>query len=766
MNNLILYEKMGLTQKRQSFSGSMEIDFFKELYSFLVAHSELEILINDLLCNKACNSTFFEILNNKTILYDMINNSGKGFTDIGLEEECENNDLYYLFLEIKVNLTKYLNETEYLYLYRFLEQSSFFTGLCIPKQCLQFFTNFVNKEKNEKFFQYLDISLGINMITNYSVIEPKQSKSFMIIFFMIITYLIVKFTISLFGFIIFKIFEEQDRLTTTTSVSEEDDLDESTLSNAINQQLHTETFLFTTRKKKVSVNKRKHYSKPKLIFWKVYKFLSFRSNLKYLIAIKNKYYDDSEIEYISFFRFLLLFWFIFNHNIYALIKIPHKDFTNYNFFTSIWFTIIKYSAFSSECWIMLDGVIVSYKLMSYLKKYGKEKDSFSVGTFLRFYLISATKISLFLFSFLVLHVYLGEFAGEIKNTPILQYFIENINNKRECQTSPFSIFIPFYIQYCSGSKENPIGFRNCYRFVNILMNEFYCFTFILIIFYLAYAFKSKLFDFTITCLFLINLSLSFLSYGESIPKCEYFCLSYILGETSGYTYTHLFLNTYMIGVFTGLVYFYYNDITSSNPISTDELRYIPFGFTFNIMKFFDRSGKTLLKFYFILSILCQIFISMSFYFYIQFFSQGTSNGETIKNNFNIKVNPLIIFLYIYERKIFLLFFVIMMLSLLLYPKVTSLKHFVQSNLFIPFNRINFACLCILDTCVYLFYSAYKIEIFLNLQNMFLITIGLTVYISVIGTALWLLFELPFRIIYKNLFYREEKKLMTTMRTSN
>jgi hypothetical protein len=769
-NNLKIFSTTNSTSENPDDDNITHIlsDFISKLYFFLIEHSDMQIIIDEVLNNPECNNTLKKIFykdssdSNNTMLFDMINNSGKGLTDIGLEEECENNDLYYLFLQVKVDLERYLSGTEYYYLYRFLEQNSFFMGLCLPKQCTNFYTRFFNQKQNTNFFKYLNETIGIKKVTNYSIIEAKKPKTFVIIYYVIISYIVLKILISIFGFLIFKICEEQEIIK-----GHDEDIDESTSSNAINEQLHTETFIFT-RKKQNSLSKRKNYSKLKLFFWKIYKFLSFRSNLKYLMAIKNKYYDDTDIEYISFFRLYLLFWFIFNHNIYALIKIPHKDLNNYNFFRSIWFTIIKYSAFSSECWIMLDGLIVSYKLMSFLKKHGNNLtnskfDSYSIKIFFKFYIISATKMVLFFFSFFVIHVYLGEFTGMIKDTPILQYFITKINNKRVCQKYPFSVFIPFSIQYCDHKNETLIGFRNCYRFVNILMNEFYCFTFILILFYLAYSFKSKLFDFTISIIFLFNLFLSYLSYGEEIGQnsSKYFTFSYILGETKGFTYTHLFINTYMIGVFTGLVYFYYNDIISSNPISTEEERYIPFGFTFNIMKFFDQSGKFLHKIYFIISIIGQVLISMSYYFYIKLFSQA---GE-ISHNFDIEVNDTIKFFYIYERKIFLFFFVLMILILLLYPKVTSLKHFVQSTLFIPFSRINFACLCILDTCVYLFYSAFNIEIFLNLQNLFLISVGLTVYISTLGTILWMLFELPFRIIYKNIVKKDVKNLRTSLVTS-
>ena len=128
----------------------------------------------------------------------------------------------------------------------------------------------------------------------------------------------------------------------------------------------------------------KNMPKLKYYVYKVYKYLSLQKDLKWLMTKTNKYYDDSGMELISFFRFFLILWSTYNLNIYSLLKFPHRDFFNYGFYNSIYFSLVKYSSFANDCWICLDGVIVGYKLMSFLKKRSSLtiNNNFSVWIFL------------------------------------------------------------------------------------------------------------------------------------------------------------------------------------------------------------------------------------------------------------------------------------------------------------------------------------------------------------------------------------------------
>jgi hypothetical protein len=267
--------------------------------------------------------------------------------------------------------------------------------------------------------------------------------------------------------------------------------------------------------------------------------------------------------------------------------------------------------------------------------------------------------------------------------------------------------------------------------------------------------KSQIFDLLLSVAVLVNICLSWLSYSESWNESQIYNFNYILGEVNGLSYTHLFFNTYFMGILVGMVYFYYRDVVSSNTLREEE-QYMPFRFTYNFMKFLDRRSKRVKKLLFFLSFLSQIILSMSFYFFIILYSDNPSINS-VENNFTIKINSVIFFFYVYEKKVFLILFAITMLMFLLSSKVTPLKLFLNSNVFVPFNRLDTSLLCVIDSCVYLFYCIYNLEIYLNLQNMFLLTAGLLVFISIIAIFFWSLFELPLRMVYVNILNKRSTK---------
>jgi hypothetical protein len=435
-------------------------DITAEIAKFLFLHSNISIFINDFLQNTQCNATFQDILVNGTNLTEIINNSAKSLSDIGLEGDCVNSGLHYLFLEFKAHIGVLLNNTEYFYLYTFLNQSSFFSGLCLPKGCEDLYNNFLDWKINHKFFAYMYNVHGIYKITNFSSKPPFSTYEFFpsLLIYLTASYFLFKIVFSLLGLIVFG-------FTTSgkddSGDSDDDSSEESDISINENSQGYNGAYIFS----RGSNSSRQETSKFKNCFYKFWKVFSLTQNLNYLITLKNKYYNDSGLVYISYFRIVTIFWYIFNHNVYALIKIPHKDYTNYNFFTSIWFAIIKYSTFSSECWVMLNGVVLAYNFMTYIKNYKLKNPSLSrvsITAYLKFYCFFVTKILIFLSTFTMIHIYMDHLSF-LGDSPILKYFVREINNKRTCYSDPWSIFIPFYFQYESTQTASNLGFRNCFR---------------------------------------------------------------------------------------------------------------------------------------------------------------------------------------------------------------------------------------------------------------------------------------------------------------
>ena len=65
-----------------------------------------------------------------------------------------------------------------------------------------------------------------------------------------------------------------------------------------------------------------------------------------------------------------------------------------------------------------------------------------------------------------------------------------------------------------------------------------------------------------------------------------------------------------------------------------------------------------------------------------------------------------------------------MLFLITYPKESTLKNLIQTNIFVPFERVSTAFLCMEDLIVYVIYCVFHFQLKMTYQNLFFISIGL------------------------------------------
>ena len=122
----------------------------------------------------------------------------------------------------------------------------------------------------------------------------------------------------------------------------------------------------------------------------------------------------------------------------------------------------------------------------------------------------------------------------------------------------------------------------------------------------------------------------------------------------------------------------------------------------------------------------------------------TENNDKI----NFKINFWVHLYSVYEKKIFLIFFLIMILLIVTYPKDTLFKYCYSSTFFSAFSRVGFSYLCSLDSLVYLFYCFYHVDLHFNYQNLFYVTFGLVVLIGLFNIGIVILLELPIRMMFK------------------
>ena len=108
---------------------------------------------------------------------------------------------------------------------------------------------------------------------------------------------------------------------------------------------------------------------------------------------KGIYYNDKNMEIFAFLKSLLLFFITFSQIFYTSINLPHRDYFCASIFKSFFFGFFKLSINALDCYVAIEALTFSYKLMNYIKVNGN-----GIKTFIKFYLFSLPKI----FSFLVI----------------------------------------------------------------------------------------------------------------------------------------------------------------------------------------------------------------------------------------------------------------------------------------------------------------------------------------------------------------------------
>jgi hypothetical protein len=127
-----------------------------------------------------------------------------------------------------------------------------------------------------------------------------------------------------------------------------------------------------------------------------------------------------------------------------------------------------------------------------------------------------------------------------------------------------------YYEFEKNRYKIPSPFlTNTELFVNIYMNEFVLLIFMIILTYLSYRIRKKIFDYFIL---IINIFLYILPIfnwtkynfcgdeeNKSCDKNEIYSLPYVLGQFFSEKYTHYFINFYYFGFIIGVMLFYYNE---------------------------------------------------------------------------------------------------------------------------------------------------------------------------------------------------------------
>ena len=568
-------------------------------------------------------------------------------------------------------------------------------------------------------------------------------------------------------------------------------------------------------------------------YLKLIKYLDLIDNIKILLKVSNKYYNSCIIKKIYFLKFLTMFLAILFNVMVNQIKRPAKNFLVYSFYRKQFF-FIKLSVFSSIFWIVLDAVTTGFKLMSYIKKKIGSNLNYNLKfvTLIKFLLLLIPKIILFILCYLILHIHSNQLTYSLIDDNHLGPFIvyDNINSRYTYTAKytnhnffgGFEFLFPIWLNYLDYFKEvdfnkekiialngsddldqnlcpnytyyqfDKTGLKipspfltNTELFINIYFNEFVLFLFMIIITYISYKLRKKIFDYFILAVNIILYIIPIFNWTKyKFYKTENneiiydkYNINFVLGQNFSEKYTHYFINFYYFGFLIGVMMFYYNENifskfnhinininNNSNSSSFDNvssnsninlLNIMPFSFCndfvmgLNKLKFWIK--RTILW----ISLIFITLLSFNFDMIQLYYSKNKINNEDKIINRKIKKveNPyldskFLQLIFLYEKNICGIFFFIFLLMLIVYPSKTNIIKFSQLNIFILFDRINFSFYCSYNFFVSAAFCVFYVEFKITLINILLISFGLLIILIIVDVVLVSMVELPLRMIIK------------------
>ena len=809
-------------------------ELFDQLALFLYDYN-----LTDLLEVEEVETCFFdgilENVQNQKLLDIYIKGSGKSLNDFGNEYICDykvRRNVSYLTLHFFLGTNNYTSDKE-----EFFGQDYFYIGLCLPRKCMNATQYLIQNLKVLNICHEVGLS-NFKLYTNEEVINLSDRLSnFYSVFILIYILLIgLKFLVGIWrviflnkgyeGYLQSELEEKEiQRINTMMSTSSFNTINEvKNISDNTQDEKTPERANRTRSSEKIAIDYSSSYNsdinesiisedenlynpfedkvKNFPLLMKILKWLDLFDNIKVLSTNSNKYYNSKNIKSLYIIRFFLMLMFIIHQIMYTQIYLPTKNFYNVEFYTHNAFILVKFCINASIFWITLDAVFFGYKLMSYLKKEIKLSRNFEISylTFLKFLLLILPKFFLFLFAFILLHLYSNRLTFELckinnvfsnylyYNDTIQQmsYSLRNNNNPSDF----FKHFIPFRLNYIDfienitivrndkpkpnedfitdvSRYEIPSPFlTNTDLFVNICFNEFYLIILILIITYISYKIKNQIFDYAVliinAILYILPAITSLNPYKGNIED-KHYTLIYVLGQNYSEKYTHYFINFFYFGFLLGVMKFYleHNRYNMKKKKNIFTQIYLPFQFCQKLITFVKGINICIKRTILLCCLFFLLLISSSFNL-----AEGNKFSYDKDMDF-VNLKGIVKFLFFYEKNLSGIFFFLFLLIYICIPKHSKLMQIAESTTFIIMERISFSFLISFSYLIYAQFCVFIISIQMSYSNLFFNAVGMffiAFIFSLLNTAL---LELPIRQLIKHYMNRNiEKKYLDYLEKSN
>ena len=317
-------------------------------------------------------------------------------------------------------------------------------------------------------------------------------------------------------------------------------------------------------------------------------------------------------------------------------------------------------------------------------------------------------------------------------------------------------------------------------FINIYLNEFVLLIFMLFITYFSYKLRNKVFDGIILALNIVAYIVPAFNWTKyEIKDKERYTLLHVLGQNYSEKYTHYFINFYYFGFILGVMLFYNNeniyqkwnskleDSINSNTFSLSHISSydmpqfdneninMPFSIFRDLISRVNNLKKEIKFIILGLFVVVMGLISSSFDLIQKIYpKQRSPKDSPIKEMFELRIpkvnDGFIKFIFLYEKNLCCIFFFIILLMIIVIPADNPLIKFFNLNFFVLFDRIGFSIFCTHNFFVIASFCVFYLDFKINVTNIVLTSFGQFILLTIVNVLVVCSFELPLRILIKNL----------------
>ena len=759
---------------------------------------------------------------------------GKGFNDIGDETECLNsikeNTTFFLINLNNINMDNFL-ETDH-ELKNYLEIKNFAFGFCIMDECvetikknLKIVAKFVNymdtlELSNENFITLIESSKRSNNPDNAYKTDKMETVIFkQCLVYLLLVLMILKLIGSIIRIIIIPkgynkyVAEKINQLKKSLIKDKKKSNDSEENSKLSSKSLYDEEL------KEESISKDYNplfdFSEKLPTKIRILRAFDLINDYKYLSWKRNRYFNDSGLEILTFNRAFVIFSFIFSNTFSTLINFPSEEILNDNFFGSWMYIFYRLTNNALICWIFLEGAYTTYKLLCfisaemffYLKKEDKKHLYYKIKLLIiygKFLVLLIPKFLVFILIYYIIYYKIESYRFASSSPATFKFIIENLLKKGITCNDIFSIFD---IRFSTDIKNYDVCYEFTYFYINMILSIFI----FMIISYLFFIIKNKIFELFIIGINIIFFFVSILLINDDKTKVKGFLLHYhIIGQTYSSKIFISFIGFFHLGFIFGflifnsenlklkiikLIYEYNKGLNLSktnikfddtksvlNSMSECSVNLSSQDYSFNSrasranssdFQFSEDSPyyyKNFILPYYPLRYLNNIIKpihKLKLYYKIALILGGFALLILIdlilllfiytRESFTIKLNRGNKFMFLYEKHFFIIIYFLMNVLLLTIPKKSAIRRFMGSKIFIATSRIGFVITCVVQAFTYLSLLIFFIKVKLYVPTFAVISIGNFLFFFIICSILTIFMELPLRIAIKKILRIERKK---------